>query len=382
MFFRILQVRCVSHDMRSTNDYREILSDPAIAESLLVKGDESKQLYPEIDFYQVKDTTNESEDRWAAAIQELAGTTDFFGSQPDTLTVYGRRVNVPWHHNGTAYFDFEDICEIPLAAADYISIASRYHTIIVDNVPALKVTQKNEARRLITLLDALYECRCRLLIRSETVPEDLFFADVRDQIHEEELQSLDQEMFSEVHQDLSSPFRPNVSSYKDNERQTTPEKAQQEKRQFAPNNNDESMISAESPQAEDPSNKFFPPTPAKQDFSKVSAFTGEDERFAYKRAVSRLREMTGSLRWIQGGEWLPVEAGNRPWETVESTQQADATREEKPVFDLPFRKRTDQPPMFDASHFWSMVEWGPGKRLKDDHAQKWIKGNTIYKIKG
>lgn len=372
--------------MRSTNDYREILSDPENSERLLVKSDDgSSNIFPKIDYYHLKEENKESEDKWAAAIQELTGSTDFFTEQSDTITVYGRKLHVPWQHNGTAYFDFEDICETPLAAADYISIASRYHTIIVDNVPALSITQKNEARRLITLLDALYECRCRLLIRTDANPEDLFFADVRDRINEEESQSLDQEMFSEVAQDLSHPFRPNVASYEGNERETTSEKLQKmaEKQLFVPhNNNDESMLSADSPSQEDPSNKFFPPTPPAQDFTKVSAFTGEDERFAYKRAVSRLKEMTGSARWFQDGEWMPVEDAARPWETIDTDTSKNVQRMAKGGIDSPFRTRSDRPPVFDASHFWSMVEWGPGKRLKDEHAAKWIKGHTIYKIKG
>lgn len=425
MFFRILQARCVSHDMRSSNDYREILSDPENADKLLLEnkstdkeGDDSTTLLPpKIDFYQIKSDTQESEDKWAESIQNLTDADEFLVKHPDSVTVYGRKVNVPWQHKGTAFFDFEDICETPLAAADYISLASRYHTFIIDNVPALKTNQKNEARRLITLLDALYECRCRLLIRSEAAPEDLFFADVRDRVNgeeeKEESKSIDQEMFSQVHQDLSSPFRPNVSSYEGNERQTTPEKelkARQEKEKeqqqqliknnnFSTikgyNNNDESTISADSPAAEDPSNQFFPSTEiAKaQDFTKVSAFTGEDERFAYKRAVSRLKEMTGSARWYKDDKgWLPVEDSARPWETIDEiqtrTQAGSASggaglgKPSSTSTDSPFRTRTDRPPKIDASHFWSLVEWGPGTRLKDPHAKEWIKGNTIYKIKG
>lgn len=367
--------------MRSTNDYREILSDPEVADRLLIKNESDTEIkLPQIDYYHLKDSSPEAENKWAHAIQELTGSKDFFAERPDAITVYGRKLHVPWQHDGAAYFDFEDICETPLAAADYISIASRYHTIIIDNVPALTMMQKNEARRLITLLDALYECRCRLLIRAEAPPEDMFFADVRDRIEEEQSQSLDQEMFSEVAQDLSAPFRPNVSSYENNDRETTPEREQ--KKLFQPhNNNDESMMSNSDAAQEDPSNKFFPATKSSQDFTKVSAFTGEDERFAYKRAVSRLKEMTGSKRWFQDGQWMPVDDSARPWETID-TKTSSTVRKIVDSVSSPFRSKSEQAPVIDASHFWSMVEWGPGKRLKDEHASKWIKGNTIYKIKG
>lgn len=316
--------------MRSLNDYREILSGP---------------LLDSPDFYHV-----EKNDKWAAAIQNLTKGTCFFTPNPDSITVYGRKVTIPWHNNtGTAYFEFNDICGTPLAAADYISLASRYHTFILDNVPALKITQKNEARRFITLLDALYECKCNLVIRAEVYPDDLFFKDVRDQIQEQETKSIDQEMFSEVHQDLSEPFRPNVSSYDD----------------------------ATTNPPEDPSNKFFPPQ--QQDFTKISAFTGEDERFAYKRAVSRLKEMTGSFRWTDQ-PWNPVDEASRPWETFSQEPSTKAMVDTPRLTgNTPGLAGDDNAPKFDSHHFWAMVEWGPGNRVQDEHAKKWIRGNDIYK---
>lgn len=68
---------------------------------------------------------------------------------------------------------------------------------------------------------------------------------------------------------------------------------------------------------DDPSKKFFPANAPEPNFSKVSAFTGEDERFAYKRAVSRLKEMTGSKRWVEEAHWKPLETDARPWESFE-----------------------------------------------------------------
>jgi predicted ATPase len=95
--------------------------------------------------------------------------------QPATLTVYGRALHIPRQHSGTAYFTFDELCGATLGPADYITLASTYHTLIITNIPILTFLQKNEARRLITCLDALYEARCRLVITAAAGPDDIFF---------------------------------------------------------------------------------------------------------------------------------------------------------------------------------------------------------------
>ena len=226
----------------------------------------------------------------------------------------------------------------------------------------------------------MYESKCNLVFRSDAAPEDLFFADVRDQIRqleEEESASLDQEMFSEVHQDLSAPFRPNVSSYTDEpSTASTPSEAAISTNDALAGKPANAATSAQENYMDpDPSNQFFPQNkpPAQapqQDFTKVSAFTGEDERFAYKRAVSRLKEMTGSLQWRKVQEWSPLEDNARPWETVDASNNnsGNVATTYKNVMgngiDSPFRTSKEAPPLFDASHFWAMVEWGPGNRVQ------------------
>lgn len=92
------------------------------------------------------------------------------------LSVYGRKLKVPWSNGGVARFTFKELCEKALGPADYITLGSEFvsfslsslifalsaqaplslqHTIILDNIPILPLNAKNEARRLITLLDAL-----------------------------------------------------------------------------------------------------------------------------------------------------------------------------------------------------------------------------------
>lgn len=87
----------------------------------------------------------------------------------------GRYVRVPRSNDNCAWFDFDDLCDRPLGAADYLSICERYKVLIVDNVPQLDVSRFNEARRFVTLIDAIYESKTRLILASQQVPlHDLF----------------------------------------------------------------------------------------------------------------------------------------------------------------------------------------------------------------
>jgi cell division protein ZapE len=67
-----------------------------------------------------------------------------------------------------ARIDFDDLCNKPLAASDYIEIALRYKGIILDNIPILNDEMRNETRRFIWLIDALYDKNCFLIASSQT----------------------------------------------------------------------------------------------------------------------------------------------------------------------------------------------------------------------
>ena len=95
----------------------------------------------------------------------------------EELTVKGRTVTVPLAARGVARFHFDALCRAALGAEDYLAIARRYHTLVLDGVPAMDQAMRNEARRFITLIDVLYENRVRLAASAETGPEDLVTAD-------------------------------------------------------------------------------------------------------------------------------------------------------------------------------------------------------------
>lgn len=90
------------------------------------------------------------------------------------LTVKGRRVTLPAYHNGCARARFHDLCGQPLGAADYLAITDAVRVLMLDDVPRLGRSNFNEAKRFVTLLDALYESRTRLFASAADVPEQLY----------------------------------------------------------------------------------------------------------------------------------------------------------------------------------------------------------------
>ena len=93
---------------------------------------------------------------------------------PTTLRVLGRHVAVPQARANVARFRFADLCERPLGAQDYLAIARRFHTVIIDDIPVLMASQANEAKRFIILIDTLYEAHVKIFASAEAAPAALF----------------------------------------------------------------------------------------------------------------------------------------------------------------------------------------------------------------
>jgi len=93
--------------------------------------------------------------------------------EPAQIELLGRRLDVPQAIDGVARFDFDYLCRRPLGAADYLAIAERFHTLVVDRIPALNSGERNEARRFITLVDTIYDMRVKLIASAAAEPEAL-----------------------------------------------------------------------------------------------------------------------------------------------------------------------------------------------------------------
>ncbi len=95
-------------------------------------------------------------------------------AHPLTLRVTGRDVEIPAFHNGVARASFYDLCGRALGAADYLALAQAARVLVLDDVPRLSRQNYNEAKRFVTLIDALYEARVRLFCTAAARPEMLY----------------------------------------------------------------------------------------------------------------------------------------------------------------------------------------------------------------
>lgn len=93
------------------------------------------------------------------------------------LTVKGRGVRVPAAAMGVARFTFDDLCGEPLGASDYLRIAHEFHTLLIDRIPVMGFAERNEAKRFIILVDALYDNAVKLVASADAEPDDLYRAD-------------------------------------------------------------------------------------------------------------------------------------------------------------------------------------------------------------
>jgi cell division protein ZapE len=92
----------------------------------------------------------------------------------ETLRVKGRNVAVPAASMGIARFSFAELCEAPLGALDYLHVAHAYHTIILDRIPVFRPERRAAMRRLITLIDTLYDNGTCLIASAEAEPDALY----------------------------------------------------------------------------------------------------------------------------------------------------------------------------------------------------------------
>jgi cell division protein ZapE len=112
-----------------------------------------------------------------AALDRLwLGLTGTERGQPAELPIKGRTIAVPEAEKGVARFSFDDLCRKPLGAGDFLKIARRYHTVLIDRVPKLKDGERNAARRLVSLVDTLYDNRVKLAVSAEAEPAELYTA--------------------------------------------------------------------------------------------------------------------------------------------------------------------------------------------------------------
>ena len=102
------------------------------------------------------------------------GLTGGGDGAPLILPRQGRDVVVPLYLNGVARATFTDLCEEPLGPGDYLALADAIRVLILDDIPILSRERNNAAKRFVTLIDALYEAKVRLICSAEAPPDTLY----------------------------------------------------------------------------------------------------------------------------------------------------------------------------------------------------------------
>ncbi len=94
-------------------------------------------------------------------------------ASPEDIPRKGRTIHVPSAAGRAARFSFADLCEAALGAADYLEVAGRYDVVFVEHVPLLGPDKRNQTKRFINLVDALYDKSIRLFISAAAQPDAL-----------------------------------------------------------------------------------------------------------------------------------------------------------------------------------------------------------------
>ncbi|KNG94684.1 cell division protein ZapE [Pseudaestuariivita atlantica] len=150
-FIALLEERMVVHHLSSDTDYRQ-----------------DRLAGATVYFTPLGREAREAVD---AVWQDL---TDGAPASPLTLVVKGREVVLPAFHNGVARVTFYDLCGSALGPADYLAVAEAVRVLLLEDIPELGRSNFNEARRFVTLIDALYEARVRLVASAARRPEMLY----------------------------------------------------------------------------------------------------------------------------------------------------------------------------------------------------------------
>eukprot|EP00668_Euglena_longa_P005022 GGOE01005894.1.p1 GENE.GGOE01005894.1~~GGOE01005894.1.p1 ORF type:complete len:378 (+),score=131.48 GGOE01005894.1:416-1549(+) len=148
-FIKLLKEQCIVHDMAAQTDYR-------------TTGDKLGGCY-----FAPLDQASAAQLR--NAWQQLSPGPD--GTRE--LTVFGRTVKANKASGNLAWFSFTELCAAALSAADYQALSREFHTLFLEGIPQLNLNLKAEVRRLILLVDELYEHKVKLFVTAAAEPGEL-----------------------------------------------------------------------------------------------------------------------------------------------------------------------------------------------------------------
>jgi peroxisome-assembly ATPase len=198
------------------------------------------------------------------------GDPDTPEPHPEVQRVWGREIVVPRVSGRCAWFTFDELIGRPTSAADYIELMRSYDAFIVSEVPGMTFRQRDLARRFITFIDAVYESHAKLVLTTAVPLQELFVSRAEIQ---ESLMGQGGGAVEDVMSHMMDDLEHNV-----------------------------------------------------EQLSKSNLFTGDEEAFAFARALSRLAEM-GSQQWVERGMGLESQGGKTErdnWAKVRSRQMEDS----------------------------------------------------------
>jgi cell division protein ZapE len=91
-----------------------------------------------------------------------------------TVEVLGRKITLPRAFGGHLRASFNSLCGQALGPQDYLALAKQFHTVFLEDVPQLSPDKRNEAARFVTLIDALYEAKAKLVALAVAEPDALY----------------------------------------------------------------------------------------------------------------------------------------------------------------------------------------------------------------
>ncbi|CEJ84260.1 Putative Mitochondrial ATPase [[Torrubiella] hemipterigena] len=203
------------------------------------------------------------------------GDSENFAPHPETQKVWGREIYVPRVSGRCAWFTFDELIRQPKSAADYLELVRSYDAFIVSDVPGMTIRERDLARRFITFIDAVYEGNAKLVLTTEKPLAELFVS--RDEIAE-----------SLATQNKQSKSKEDVDAVMD------------------------AVVNDVDKGAEH--------------LKKSNLFAGEEEAFAFARALSRLSHME-SKEWVERGMGLESQGGKEnkeSWTKTRSRQLEDS----------------------------------------------------------
>ena len=106
----------------------------------------------------------------ARAFNQLAEARD----EDPVMQIEHRALRALRRAGGVVWFDFRTLCGGPRSQNDYLEIASRFHTVLLSNVPQMSPRLASEARRFTWLVDVLYDRRVKLILSAAVPPAELY----------------------------------------------------------------------------------------------------------------------------------------------------------------------------------------------------------------